>query len=172
VTLGQALHHTSGLPDFINAPRFRAAIEANALQTVEPSTIIGWVADEPLVFEPGTRYVYSDTDNIVVGLFIEAATGLSYDRALSALVLDPLALRRTSLPMGWRMVAPYVHGYFPNATPDARQDASELLNPTIAGMTRRMPTSPAPRTPRGPRRAAATGSRCSPEPAASATAAR
>ncbi|UGS36546.1 serine hydrolase domain-containing protein [Capillimicrobium parvum] len=142
VTLGQALHHTSGLPDFINAPSFRAAIEADARQTVEPSTIIGYVADEPLEFAPGSKYVYSDTDNIVVGLFIEAASGLSYDRALGALVLDPLALRRTSLPMGWRMVAPFVHGYFPNGSPDAAEDASELLNPTIAWASGGMVSSP------------------------------
>ena len=84
------------------------------------------VADELLDFPPGSQYHYSDTDNIVAALMIEAATGVSYERELSALVLDPLALRDTSMPEGYRMPTPYVHGY------GGKDDDSELFNPTLA----------------------------------------
>jgi D-alanyl-D-alanine carboxypeptidase len=126
VTLAQALQHTSGLPDFSSSPGAANQINAHPRAPVQPSTLISWVADQGLRFPPGSKYRYSNTDNVVVALFAEKATGLSYERVLHALVLDPLGLRGTSLPAGYRMPAPYVHGY------SGKEDVSEVLNPTLA----------------------------------------
>ncbi len=65
--------------------------------------------------------------NIVVGLFAEMATGLSYDLLLYQLAFDPLRLRRTVMSLGFSMQAPFVHGYDNNATGE-RDDISEALN--------------------------------------------
>ena len=128
VTLAQALQHTSGMPDFsATAGWQRAGITRRPL---DPMTLIGFVANDPLAFTPGSRYVYSNTDNVVAALIAEAATGLSYERLLSQLVTDPLAMRRTMMPMGYRMPAPYVHGYANNTT-GLREDGSEVVNPTV-----------------------------------------
>jgi len=126
VTLAQALQHTSGLPDYSSSPGAGKQIETHPLAPVQPSTLISWVADQELRFAPGSKYQYSNTDNIVAALFAEKATGLSYERALHALVLDPLRLRGTSLPAGYRMPLPYVHGY------SGKDDHSEVVNPTLA----------------------------------------
>jgi D-alanyl-D-alanine carboxypeptidase len=141
VTLGQALHHTSGLPDYVHAASFGAAVNAKPNLYVQPETLLSYVADQPLVFAPGSRYEYSDTDNIVVALFAEAATGLSYERLLSELALDPLALRRTSLPLGLAMPAPYVHGYDTEPSGPG-EDVTEVLNPTLAWASGGMVSSP------------------------------
>jgi D-alanyl-D-alanine carboxypeptidase len=92
-----------------------------------PATLTGYVADQPLDFPPGSAYRYSNTDNIVVALFAEEATGLSYERVLDRLVLDPLAMRQTSLPLGFRLPTPFVHGYASNAR-GTREDFSEIIN--------------------------------------------
>ena len=126
VTLAQALHHTSGLPDFSSSPGAVKHIQTHPRAPAQPSTLISWVADQGLRFPPGSKYKYSNTDNVVVALFAEKATGLSYEQVLHSLVLDPLRLRRTSLPAGYRMPAPYVHGY------SGKNDVSEVLNPTLA----------------------------------------
>jgi D-alanyl-D-alanine carboxypeptidase len=126
VTLAQALQHTSGLPEYSSSPGAGEQIETHPLAPVQPSTLISWVADQELRFAPGSKYQYSNTDNIVAALFAEKATGLSYERALHALVLDPLRLRGTSLPAGYRMPLPYVHGY------SGKNDHSEVVNPTLA----------------------------------------
>jgi len=141
VTLGQALQHTSGLPDYVEAPTFLQAVTADPLLYARPMTMIGYVADRPLDFVPGSRYHYSDTDNIVVGLFAEAVTGLSYEELLSQLVLDPLRMRHTSMPSGYRMPGPYVRGYDNNTT-GPRDDVSEVLNPTLAWASGGMISSP------------------------------
>ena len=125
VTLGQLLNHTSGVPNFTNAPGWqRAAREGEYLS---PMDLIGLVSAQPLAFPPGSSYAYSNTDNIVVALFAEMATGLSYDLLLYQLVFDRLHLRRTVMPLGFSMLQPFVHGYDNNATGE-RDDISEALN--------------------------------------------
>ncbi len=127
VTLAQALQHTGGLPDYIKNQAFIDLFIADPARYFEPRELIGFVRDDPLEFEPGSQYRYSDTDNIIVGLMAEAASGRSYDELLAAYIYDPLGLTDTSLPITVRMPRPYLHGYElePGEKP---QDVSELIN--------------------------------------------
>jgi len=125
VTLGQLLNHTSGLPNFTKDPGWQRAAQEG--EYLSPMDVIGLVSAQPLAFPPGSSYAYSNTDNIVVGLFAEMATGLSYDLLLYQLAFDPLRLRRTVMSLGFSMQAPFVHGYDNNATGE-RDDISEALN--------------------------------------------
>jgi len=111
VTLRQALSHTGGLPSYTKDPAFLAYFGDNLRGRITKMGLIDFVRDEPLDFPPGTRYLYSNTDNIVVALFAEQATGLSYERLLRREVIDPLGLRRTRLPRDWRLPAPRIRGY-------------------------------------------------------------
>jgi D-alanyl-D-alanine carboxypeptidase len=125
VTLGQLLNHTSGLPNFTEEDGWqRAAREGEYLSSMD---LIDLVSANTLVFPPGSNYAYSNTDNIVVALFAEMATGLPYDILLYQLVFDPLRLRHTVMPLGFSMQGPFVHGYDNNATGE-RPDISEALN--------------------------------------------
>lgn len=125
VTLEQALHHTGGLPDYVMDPAFIQDFTSNPRQYFSPEQLIGYVRDEPLRFAPGTEYEYSDTDNIVVGLMAQAATGRSYEALLRRLVYRRLELRRTSLPDGFLMPRPFIRGYDVGPPVD---DVSELLS--------------------------------------------
>ncbi len=127
VTLRQALHHTSGLPDFSRSPRFQEAVVDDLHGRPAPRTMLSFIADEPLEFRPGSRYRYSNTDNFVVALMAEAATGRDYTSLLASEVTRPLRLRATSLPRGAGMPAPYIHGYQPDP-PDAPEDVSTLIS--------------------------------------------
>jgi D-alanyl-D-alanine carboxypeptidase len=126
VTLGQALDHTSGLPDFTTSPDWGNALELAPHATPPPAWLLAPVQRQSLVFTPGSRYVYSNSDNIVAGLMVQAVTGRSYERELAALVFKRLGLRHTSLPAAFRMPRPYVHGYgLPSA---GREDLSEAAS--------------------------------------------
>lgn len=111
VTLRQALSHTGGLPSFTKDPAFLAYFGDNLRGRITKMGLIDFVADDGLDFPPGTRYAYSNTDNIVVALFAEAATGVSYERLLRREVTRPLGLGATSLPSDWRLPGPLIHGY-------------------------------------------------------------
>jgi D-alanyl-D-alanine carboxypeptidase len=111
VTLRQLLNHTSGLPDFSQSPGFQQAVAASLTVAPPPEELLSFVADEPLVFPPGSRYAYSNSDNIVVALMVQAVAGKPYEQVLQEEVYAPLGLSQTSLPAGPELPEPFVHGY-------------------------------------------------------------
>jgi D-alanyl-D-alanine carboxypeptidase len=131
VTLAQLLQHTGGVPDYIKSPAFLSELQSDPQVVMTPAQLLGFVATEPLEFPPGSRYEYSDSDNIVVGLMIEAATGTSYESALARYVTTPLHLTKTILPANAQMSEPYMHGYSVEAG-KAPEDDSTAINPGLA----------------------------------------
>ncbi|KAB1987290.1 beta-lactamase family protein [Streptomyces triticiradicis] len=110
VTLRQLLNHTSGLPDYSRSPGFVEILTADPRHHFDSRRLLDFVAGEPLLFPPGSRYQYSNSDNIAIALMAEAATGVRYERLLRELVHRPLGLRDTSLPQDYEMPEPYMHG--------------------------------------------------------------
>jgi D-alanyl-D-alanine carboxypeptidase len=125
VTLAELLNHTSGIPDFTDAEAFKMALLASLLKAPPPVELLSF-AGRRLEFAPGSRYRYSNSDNIVVGLMIEAATHRTYASVLRRAVLAPIGLTQTSLPSGAGIPNPLLHGYLvaPGQQP---QDVSELF---------------------------------------------
>lgn len=131
VTLRQALQHTGGLPDYIREQAFLDVLISDPSQYLSPAELIEFVADTPLTHVPGTRYEYSDTDNVIVGLMAEAATGMTYDQLLQQYVYGPAKLTRTSMPVTVEMPEPFMHGY-DVFTDEPPFDTSEVINPAGA----------------------------------------
>jgi len=135
VTVRQMLNHTSGLPDYTQSKGFRQQFVDNPSGFVSPSKILSWVRREPLIFRPGRRYEYSNTDNIVVALMAEELSGSSYAGLLEEIVFEPLGLRRTSLPVRTALPRPFIHGYVYGEVIDQTttpEDVSTLLSPSGA----------------------------------------
>lgn len=126
VTLRQLLQHTSGLPDYSMADSFIKLVQEDPRRYFDSRRLLSFVADQPLLFAPGSRYQYSNSDNIAVALMAEAATGRRYEDLLKTLVTDRLGLRHTTLPSGFELPRPYMHGYAvpPVGTPE---DVSTVL---------------------------------------------
>jgi D-alanyl-D-alanine carboxypeptidase len=82
--------------------------------------VIDFVRHKPLDFTPGSRYSYSNTDNFIVAMMARAVGHHSYRRLLRSKVFGPLRLNRTTLPNGFRLPRPFVHGYIvdPPHTPN------------------------------------------------------
>jgi len=125
VTLRQLLNHTSGIPDFSLEPAFRDALLASLEVAPPPRQLLAFVFDKKPSFDPGTRYRYSNSDNIIVGLIVEAATSRTYEHVLERRVYRPLGLARTSLPSGPYLPRPLLRGY--EIADDPPVDVSELF---------------------------------------------
>jgi D-alanyl-D-alanine carboxypeptidase len=128
VTVRQLLNHTSGLPEYTRSEGFAKQVQDDPRGFVSPTGILDWVRADGLVFAPGSRYAYSNTDNIVVALMAEAATGRPYSRLLRDLVFGPAKLRETSFPTRRiTLPAPFLHGYM--VTPGEQdQDVTSVLS--------------------------------------------
>jgi D-alanyl-D-alanine carboxypeptidase len=110
VTLAQLLQHTSGIADFSQTDGFREAV-TEAPYTPPPPIHLLSFAQHRLLFTPGSRYKYSNSDNIIVALMVEEASHQSYTAALQSLIFSPLGVTHTSLPAGAAMPSPFAHGY-------------------------------------------------------------
>ncbi|RXF74831.1 class A beta-lactamase-related serine hydrolase [Hansschlegelia zhihuaiae] len=127
VTLRQLLGHTSGIPDYSKSTKFREALEQSLLDAPKPQKLPEFIKGRGLTFTPGSKYRYSNTDNIIVALMVRAAIDNSYNRALKDQVYDPLELTRTSLPKGAAMPRPFIHGYDNDPDANPPEDVSELV---------------------------------------------
>lgn len=142
VTVRQMLNHTSGLPDYTKSDGFAEQVKANPRGYVPPAQVIDWVRSEPLVFAPGSRYEYSNTDNIVVALIAEAVTGKSYRQLLDEIVFGPAKLGKTSFPSRAALPRPFIHGYL--VAPGQRpEDVSTFLSPSGAWASGAIVSTPA-----------------------------
>ena len=117
VKLSQLLQHTSGVPDLFTSDALKQRFAESPRRALTPRAIVEYVAGTDLVFPSGSRYEYSNTENFLVGLMVEAATGHSYVRELGSRVFGPLGMRHSSLPSGALMPRPFIHGY--DVTPGA-----------------------------------------------------
>ena len=120
VMLRQLLDHTSGLPDYTKDKTLLALLARKPHTLFLPlGTVLSYVADEPLNFAPGSKYLYSNSDNITVALMAQAASGRTYDDLLPSEVYAPAGLIQTSMADGFRIPAPYIHGYDMTVNPPA-----------------------------------------------------
>ena len=122
VTLRQLLNHTSGIPDLLSDPAVQKALQASPTKAPPPEELLSLMEEVDLLFDPGSEYHYSNSDNIVVALMVEAATGTSYEDLLRELVYKPLGLRKTSLPRGTNLRKPFIHGYSQDPPEDVSED--------------------------------------------------
>ena len=131
VTLAQLLRHTSGLADYITNREFIEKLQADPSRYMTPRRILSFVTDKRPEFRPGTKYEYSDSDNLVIGLMAEKVTGASYEKLLRRLIGRKVKMTRTTLPRTIRMPTPFLHGY-DVAKGEPPQDISEFINPALA----------------------------------------
>lgn len=92
ITIDQLLTHTSGLPDYNNVPDFFRMVQSGLLGKDE---IIKRISDYDLLFEPGTKFNYSNDGYRILGAVIERVTGKTYERVLQESVLDRLGMKNT-----------------------------------------------------------------------------
>jgi D-alanyl-D-alanine carboxypeptidase len=137
ITLRELLNHTSGLSDFTDDEAFTNALIADPERQWSPRDLLSVAFSHPAPFPPGAGWSYSNTNYVLLGLVIEAATGATLEQELQARIFSPLALGSTSFPAGTAIEGQFAHGYLgphpglpiPRGT---LLDISSILNPSYA----------------------------------------
>ncbi|MFE1171970.1 serine hydrolase domain-containing protein [Streptomyces sp. NPDC058773] len=144
VTIRQLLEHTTGLFNYTDDPRlayqlFGNGFGAHRYDHHTPAELLRTALGHPPVAAPGTRYSYSNTNYLVLGLVIEAVTGHPYATEIRRRLLVPARLGHTSFP-GTDPVLPDPHGRAYTRVGDRRVDATSL-DPSRAGPAGEMVTT-------------------------------
>lgn len=106
VTLRQLLSHTAGLGGLFELPAFEGKRRYGSNAAYLPV-----LADRKLLFEPGTRYSYSNEGFLLAGAVIERVAGQSYDAVVAARILGPAQMTGWCDCMGTPAAARRAFGY-------------------------------------------------------------
>jgi D-alanyl-D-alanine carboxypeptidase len=136
ITIRELLSHTSGLYDFAEDPTFTAPyLHGKFGFAWTPKQMVGFAATKPLLFAPGTKFSYSNTNYVVLALLAERIGGKSYEKQLADYIFRPLGLSHTSLPASNKTL-PDVHGYVALGAEGKTVDAAPIdiaaLTPSFA----------------------------------------
>ncbi|MFF8995061.1 serine hydrolase domain-containing protein [Streptomyces sp. NPDC014983] len=112
ITVRRLLQHTSGLPDYLEAPEWEHP-EALRHRHFEPRELIARALRLP---HPEQSWHYATTNYVVAGLIVQAVTGHSPEAEITRRVIAPLGLRDTYWPGDDpRVQGPHSRSYFTDA---------------------------------------------------------
>jgi CubicO group peptidase (beta-lactamase class C family) len=98
ITIRNILSHTSGLA-------FKSAMEQPTLDQLPLRDAARSYAMTPLLFAPGSRYLYSNAGINTAGRIIEVVSGMPYADFLSTRLFNPLGMRDTTFwPSGEQLL--------------------------------------------------------------------
>jgi D-alanyl-D-alanine carboxypeptidase len=89
VTIRQVLSHTSGYQDFWP----QDYVMPGMLKAATPREIVNRWAKQPLDFEPGSRWQYSNTNYTIAGMIVEKASGMPFFSFVQRRILTPLGIK-------------------------------------------------------------------------------
>lgn len=121
-TVRHVLSHTSGM-------RFSSPLEVPTLDRLELRDSVRSHALQPLQWEPGSQYQYSNAGINTAARIIEVVTGQSYEDFMQQRLFDPLGMTDTTFWPGEEQVARLAKSYKPNA------DQTDLEETTISQLT-------------------------------------
>ena len=130
ITLEQLLQHTSGVADYVDVLFNQAATNPGVFLTDwEPTELVDLIDDVEPLFAPGESWQYSNTNFILAGLIVEAATDNNIADEIRTRILEPLNLENTFFAEEEEIPGGYVSGYW-----DFNQDGT-LDNITSANLS-------------------------------------
>jgi D-alanyl-D-alanine carboxypeptidase len=133
MTVGDLVHHASGLPDHVHLESFQAEMATRMSSggaALSPEEAIAFVLDAEPLFPARSGWAYTDTGYLLLGLVIEEASGEAYYDLVRDRFLGPLGLTATApsdrpdLP---HLAVGYVAGDNPFGLPVRTMDAAGAL---------------------------------------------
>lgn len=130
ITLAELAGMTSGVKNYTEVPAFVSALVDDLGRQWTAREIVAEAIPESPVFAPGTRYDYSNTNTLLLGMVAEQVTGRPLAQLYRARILRPLGLSATSYPDSASLPSPRATPYLvdpatgeADAIPDANLSA-------------------------------------------------
>lgn len=89
VTIHQLLNHTSGIPNYTDI----ADVLKHGRETLSTRDLVTAWCSRDLEFEPGTKFVYSNSGYVILGALVEEVTGKKYEQVVKEGIFEPLGMK-------------------------------------------------------------------------------
>jgi D-alanyl-D-alanine carboxypeptidase len=129
ITVRELCEMRSGLFEAYNTPQFNK-LQITPQTRIAPQQLVRWAIAQKPLFAPGTKWYYSNTNYLILGLIIEALTHDTVGNQIRKRLLKPMGLSGTSFPDDPNMPTPYSHGYGLNAKGDW-EDVTVSIPPSV-----------------------------------------
>ncbi|ATQ73446.1 hypothetical protein CR152_02145 [Massilia violaceinigra] len=107
ITIEHLLTHTSGIVSYTS----RAGFERNSTKDMSVSGMIDTFKNDPLDFDPGTRFSYNNSGYFLLGALIEKISGQSYATFIAERIFTPLGMQHTAYEGHERTPGPRAAGH-------------------------------------------------------------
>jgi D-alanyl-D-alanine carboxypeptidase len=94
ISIAMLLDHTSGLNEYFDDPHINDLILNHPDHHWKRLEVLRAITH--IVFKPGTRYVYTNSNYVVLGGIVEKLTHLSIERAFRTRIAGPLGLQNST----------------------------------------------------------------------------
>ncbi|MBE4949623.1 serine hydrolase [Chryseobacterium culicis] len=129
ITIEHLLTHTSGIYEILRNKEFFNMLPTG--KSITKDQELSFFENEPLDFEPGSQFSYSNSGYIVLGMIIEKVTGLSYENAVRKNILEPLKMIHTGFDYS-ALKSPYKTVPYSYISKTKREKAN-VWNSTLTG---------------------------------------
>ena len=123
ITIEHLLTHTSGIVNITSMKNF-PDLKRKDLKT---DKVIDFFKNEPLEFEPGTKWSYSNSGYILLGHIVEKVSGLSYGKYLEENIFKPCHMTGSFLDNQSAIIRNRASGY--------AKDSAQTINAEFISMT-------------------------------------
>jgi CubicO group peptidase (beta-lactamase class C family) len=113
ITIRHLLNHTSGLPDYEDVmPPVDPSLPVEKAQISDAGVLELLIRQKAGKFEPGTRWAYSNSGYVLLGLIVEKASGRPFAEFLRDRIFGPLRMTNTlAFERGRNEVPHRAHGH-------------------------------------------------------------
>jgi D-alanyl-D-alanine carboxypeptidase len=105
----------SGLYPYTASDKFAKDYSSKPERSFTPEQLLRYSFSQPLLFAPGTKYVYDNTNYVLLGLVVEKLSGQPLGTYFRDHIFRRFGLRSTFLPTGTEFPSPHAHGYTINS---------------------------------------------------------
>jgi D-alanyl-D-alanine carboxypeptidase len=111
ITLRNLARMSSGLTTYDDSDAFVDGYFTDPTQPYGPTGMLAFAFDQPVKFEAGTEWDYSNTNTTLLGLVVEDVSGQSLADFVAANITGPLNMTRTTVPEAAELPEPHAQGY-------------------------------------------------------------
>ncbi|MFJ9821270.1 serine hydrolase domain-containing protein [Streptomyces sp. NPDC101151] len=111
ITLRELAGMRSGLFNYSEDDDFFKALTSDPQRSFTPQQLLDYSFRHPVLFPPGQKFSYSNTNLILLGLVVEQQSGQQLGDYIHRHILDPAGMQDTLFPSGAEFPAPHAQGY-------------------------------------------------------------
>ena len=108
ITIKDLLAHTSGIRDYMSKDDPTPFIERHDFKPIQ---LVNHVKNDSLLAIPGTRFIYSNTNYVLLGMIIEKVSGIPYHEYVKQQIVNKAGLQDTRFAHEKSIVPRRVPGY-------------------------------------------------------------